>query len=41
MILKLLIEYSNDTNNIYKNIEEDNPNKKHKTFIILDDLIML
>ena len=26
MILKLLIEYSNDTNNIYKNIEEDNPN---------------
>ena len=41
MILKLLIEYSNDTNNIYKNIEEDNPNKKHKTFIIFDDLIML
>ena len=41
MILELLIEYSNDTNNIYKNIEEDNPNKKHKTFIIFDDLIML
>ena len=26
---KAFIEYSNDMNDIYKNIEEYNPNKKH------------
>ena len=28
---KAFIEYSNDMYDIYKNIEEYNPNKKHKT----------
>ena len=31
-----MIEYSSDMDNIYKNIDECNPNKKRK---ILDDLI--
>ena len=26
-------------NDIYENIEESNPNKKRKTFIVLDDII--
>ena len=34
-----MIEYSSDMDNIYKNIDECNPNKKRKIFIILDDLI--
>ena len=38
MILKLL-EYSNDIDDIYKNIEDYNPNKKRKTLIIFDDMI--
>ena len=29
--LKAFIEYSNDMDRIYKNIEEYNPNKKRKT----------
>ena len=33
------IEYSNDMNDIYKNIEEYNPNKKQKILIVFDDLI--
>ena len=33
------MEYSNDMDDIYKNIEEYNPNKKHKTLIVFDDLI--
>ena len=31
MILKYLIEYLNDMNDTYKNIEEYNPNKKTKS----------
>ena len=34
-----LIEYSNDIDDIYKNIEEYNPNKKRKIFIVFDDAI--
>ena len=33
------IEYSNDMDNIYKNIEEYNPNKKYKILIVFDDMI--
>ena len=36
---KAFIEYSNDTNYDYKNIEEYNPNKKRKTLIVFDDMI--
>ena len=36
---KAFIEYSNDINAIYKNIEEYNPNKKRKILIIFDDMI--
>ena len=32
-------EYSNDMVDIYKNIEEYNPNKKCKIFIVFDDVI--
>ena len=39
MILKLLSKYSNDTDDIYKNIEEYNPHKKHKILIVFDDMI--
>ena len=30
---KAFVEYSNDIDNIYKNIEEHNPNEKGKTLI--------
>ena len=33
------IEYSNDMDNIYKNIEEYNRNKKQKIIIVFDDII--
>ena len=33
------IEYSNDMDDIYKNIEEYNPNKKRKILIVFDDMI--
>ena len=33
---KGFIEYSNDMDDIYKNIEEYNPNKKRKILIVLD-----
>ena len=33
------IKYSNYMDNIYKNIEEYNPNKKRKVLIVLDDII--
>ena len=33
------IEYSNDMDDIYKNIEECNPNKKRKMLIVFDDMI--
>ena len=36
---KSFIEYSNDMDDIYKNIEEYNPNKKRKTLILFDDII--
>ena len=36
---KAFIEYSIDMDDIYKNIEEYNPNKKRKIFIIFDDMI--
>ena len=36
---KDFIEYSNDMGDIYKNIEEYNPNKKQKILIVLDDTI--
>ena len=37
---KAFIEYLNNMNNIYKKIEENNPNKKHKIFIALYDMIV-
>ena len=33
------IEYLNDMDDIYKNIEENNLNKKRKIWIVFDDLI--
>ena len=36
---KAFIEYSNDMDNIYKNIEEYNPNKKRKILIVFDDMV--
>ena len=36
---KALIGYSNDIDDIYKNIEEYNLNKKRKILIIFDDMI--
>ena len=37
--LKAFIEYSNDIQDVYKNIEEYNINKKRKILIVFDDLI--
>ena len=36
---KTFIECSNDMDDIYKNIEEYNPNKKQETLIVFDDMI--
>ena len=36
---KAFIEYSNDMDDIYKSIEEYNPNKKRKILIAFDDMI--
>ena len=36
---KAFIGYPNDINDIYKNIEEYNPNKKCKILIVCDDMI--
>ena len=33
------MEYPNNMDNIYKNIEEYNPNQKHKTLIVFDDMV--
>ena len=33
------MEYSNDMQDVYKNIEDYNPNKKRKILIIFDDMI--
>ena len=38
---KAFIEYSNHIDDIYKNIEEYNPNKKRKTLIVFDDILMI
>ena len=35
----IFIEYSNDIDNIYKNIEEYNQNEKRKILIAFDDMI--
>ena len=36
---KTFIEYSNDMQDVYKNIEDYNPRKKRKVLIIFDDMI--
>ena len=36
---KAFIEYSNDMQDVYKNIEDYNLGKKHKMLIIFDDMI--
>ena len=36
---KDFVEYFNDMDYIYKNIEEYNPNKKRKILIAFDDII--
>ena len=36
---KAFIEYSNDMDDIYKNFEEYNPDKKRKFLIVFDDMI--
>ena len=36
---KAFIEYSNDMDDIYENIQEYNPNKKQKILIVFDDMI--
>ena len=36
---KAFIEYSNDMQDVYKNIEDYNPRKKRKILIVFDDMI--
>ena len=36
---KAFIEYSSDMDDIYKNIERCNPNRKRKILIVFDDMI--
>ena len=36
---RVFIEYSNNIDDIYKNIEEHNPNKKRKILMAFDDMI--
>ena len=38
-MLRHIIEYSNNMDDIYKNIEKYNPNKKRKTLIVFDNMI--
>ena len=38
---KAFMEYSNDTQDVYKNIEDYNPIKKRKVIIIFDDMIAM
>ena len=33
------MEYPNNMDNIYENIEEYNPNQKHKILIVFDDMV--
>ena len=35
---KAFIEYSNDMQDVYKNIEDYNPGKKRKIIIVFDDM---
>ena len=39
MISKPFIEYSNDIQDVYKNIDDYNLGKKRKIIIVLDDMI--
>ena len=39
MILKFLIEYSNDMQDVYKNIDKHNVNKERKVLTAFDDMI--
>ena len=36
---KAFFEYSNDMHDVYKNIDEFNPNKENKILIVFDDMI--
>ena len=36
---KAFMEYSNDMQDVYKNIEDSNPIKKRKILIVFDDMI--
>ena len=36
---KVFIEYSNDIHDVYKNIDNCNPNKENKILILFDDMI--
>ena len=36
---KAFIEYSNDMRDVYKNINEDNPDKENKILIVFDGMI--
>ena len=36
---KVFIEYSNDMDDMYKNINENNPSKNRKILIVFDDMI--
>ena len=36
---KVFIEYSNDMQDVYKNIEDYNPGKERKILIVFDDMI--
>ena len=38
-MLRHIIEYSNNMDDIYKNIEKYNPNKKRKILIVFDNMI--
>ena len=37
--VKTFVEYSNDMQDVYKNIEDYNPGKKRKILIVFDDMI--
>ena len=36
---KAFIEYSNDMNDIYNNIEENNPNKRQKILVVVHKIL--
>ena len=36
---KAFIDYSNDMNDVYKNIDDYNPGRKHKVLIVFDDML--